>query len=89
MPDRADHVQLTACLNGIVERFNGTVRQESDDDYGENYLKAEATIAGLMRHYNEERLHAALGYISRVNQGGMHASIKMTRDHAASGSCGC
>ena len=50
--------------NGIVERFNGTVRQESDGDYGENYLKAEATIAALMRHYNEERLHAALGYMT-------------------------
>jgi transposase InsO family protein len=49
--------------NGIVERFNGTVRQDSDDNYGENYLKAEAIIAGLMRHYNEERLHAALGYM--------------------------
>ena len=50
--------------NGIVERFNGTVRQESDDNYGENYLKAEAIIAGLMHHYNEQRLHAALGYMS-------------------------
>jgi transposase InsO family protein len=49
--------------NGIVERFNGTVRQDSDDNYGENYLKAEGIIAGLMRHYNEERLHAALGYM--------------------------
>jgi transposase InsO family protein len=50
--------------NGIVERFNGTVRQDSDDNYGENYLKAEGIIAGLMRHYNEERLHAALGYMT-------------------------
>jgi putative transposase len=50
--------------NGIVERFNGTVRQESDDDYGANYLKAEATINELMRHYNEERLHSALGYMT-------------------------
>jgi transposase InsO family protein len=50
--------------NGIVERFNGTVRRESDDDYGANYLKAEATINELMRHYNEERLHAALGYMT-------------------------
>lgn len=50
--------------NGIVERFNGTMRQDSDDNYGENYLKAEGIIAGLMRHYNEERLHAALGYMT-------------------------
>jgi transposase InsO family protein len=50
--------------NGIVERFNGTVRQDSDDNYGDNYLKAEGIIAGLMHHYNEERLHAALGYMT-------------------------
>ena len=29
--------------NGIVERFNGTVRDESDNDYGSNYLQAEAS----------------------------------------------
>ena len=50
--------------NGIVERFNGTVRAETDNDYGDNYLQAEATIAALMRHYNEERLHATLGYMT-------------------------
>ncbi|MEP7247799.1 MAG: integrase core domain-containing protein, partial [Gammaproteobacteria bacterium] len=33
--------------NGIVERFNGTVRQDSDDEYGDNYLQAEATIGKL------------------------------------------
>jgi putative transposase len=49
--------------NGIVERFNGTVRDETSDDYGNNYLEAQATIAGLMRHYNQGRLHAALGYM--------------------------
>ncbi len=52
--------------NGIVERFNGTVRQDSDDDYGSNYLQAEAIISKLMHHYNEERLHAALGYMTPV-----------------------
>jgi putative transposase len=50
--------------NGIVERFNGTVRDESDNDYGNNYLQAEAIIAKLMHHYNEERLHATLGYMT-------------------------
>lgn len=29
--------------NGIVERFNGTVRDESDNDYGNNYPQAEAS----------------------------------------------
>ena len=46
--------------NGIVERFNGTVRRESDDNYGANYLKAEAAInsscatttrSGYMAHW--------------------------------------
>jgi transposase InsO family protein len=50
--------------NGIVERFNGTVRDETDNDYGDNYLQAEATIAKLMKHYNDERLHATLGYMT-------------------------
>ncbi|MHB8453698.1 MAG: integrase core domain-containing protein [Acidiferrobacterales bacterium] len=50
--------------NGIVERFNGTVRVESDDDYSQNYLLAEAIIARLIHHYNEERLHATLGYMT-------------------------
>jgi transposase InsO family protein len=50
--------------NGIVERFNGTVRAESDDVYGANYLHAEAIIGKLMSHYNDERLHAALGYMT-------------------------
>jgi len=50
--------------NGIVERFNGTVRDETDNDYGKNYLQAEAIIARLMTHYNEQRLHATLGYMT-------------------------
>ena len=49
--------------NGIVKRFNGSVRAESDDD-GSNYLQAEAIISQLMHHYNEERLHATLGYMT-------------------------
>jgi transposase InsO family protein len=50
--------------NGIVERFNGTVREESDNDYGGNYLQAESIIGQLIQHYNEERLHATLGYMA-------------------------
>lgn len=33
------------------------------DDYGESYLQAEAIIARLVDEYNEQRLHAALGYM--------------------------
>lgn len=50
--------------NGIVERFNGTVRDESNDNYGDNYLQAATIIAKLMEHYNNERLHATLGYMT-------------------------
>ena len=63
-PDRHQDQPRHPESNGIVERFNGTVRAESDDDYGNNYLQAEAIIAKLMHHYNEERLHAALGYMT-------------------------
>jgi transposase InsO family protein len=48
---------------GALQR-HGTVRAESDDDYGNNYLQAEAIISRLMHHYNEERLHATLGYMT-------------------------
>jgi transposase InsO family protein len=49
--------------NGIVERFNGTVRDETSDRYGDNYLQACASIDAMITHYNDVRLHAALGYI--------------------------
>jgi putative transposase len=49
--------------NGIVERFNGTVRDETDDRYGDDYLKAVTNIDAMVLEYNDVRLHAALGYI--------------------------
>jgi putative transposase len=50
--------------NGVVERFNGTVRAETDNDYGDNYLEAEAIMTTLMHQYNQVRYHAALGYMT-------------------------
>ncbi len=49
--------------NGIVERFNGTVRQDSEDYYGDDFLAAERSVARLIEKYNNHRLHAALGYL--------------------------
>ena len=48
--------------NGIVERWNGTVRHESEDYYGDNYLAAQRKVQQLVDEYNNVRLHAALGY---------------------------
>ena len=50
--------------NSIVERFNSTVHDESNNDYGDNSVQPEVIIAQLMQHYNEERLHATLGYMT-------------------------
>lgn len=50
--------------NGLVERSNRTIREaweaagEADD-----FHAAEAVLAKLVRWYNEERLHRALGYL--------------------------
>ena len=49
--------------NGIVERFNATVRRESEDYYGEHYLAAQRSVSRLIDEYNNIRLHAALGYL--------------------------
>ncbi len=59
-----DFELLRAESNGIVERFDGTVRDETDNNCGNNHLQAEAIIAKLMQLYNEERLHATLGYMT-------------------------
>lgn len=67
--------------NGIVERFNGTVRDESGDDYGGNYLQAEAIIDKLVHHYNHERLHATLGYMTPATW--HHGQPDQVRDERA------
>ena len=45
--------------NGIVEHWNGTVRHESEDYYGDNYLAAQRKVQQLVDEYNNVRLHAA------------------------------
>ena len=45
-----------------MTQLGWTVRQDSDDYYGDNYLSAERSVARLIDEYNNVRLHAALGY---------------------------
>jgi hypothetical protein len=60
-------VKQTKAISGwIAERFDGTVRQESCDECGGDYPEAQATIASLVRHCDDERLNAALGYVTPV-----------------------
>lgn len=49
--------------NGTVERFHRSTREALGDEALRNLGQAREVIAGWVRHYNEERLHAALGYL--------------------------
>ncbi len=67
----------------IVERFNGTVRDETNDRYGDNYLQATAVIDAMVTQYNDVRLHAALGYIepreARFGDLGLRRQVRAER----------
>lgn len=49
--------------NGLVERFNRSTREEIAEDDLQNLAQAREIIARWVKHYNEERLHAGLGYL--------------------------
>ena len=53
--------------NGIVERSNRTIREQLDGEALEDYLHAQRVMARILRRYNEERLHSALGYLRPVD----------------------
>lgn len=46
--------------NGLVERSNRTIREAWE---AADFHEAEQVLAKLVRWYNEERLHRALGYL--------------------------
>ena len=50
--------------NGLVERFHRTTREALGDEALRNLSQARAVIARWITHYNEERLHAGLGYLT-------------------------
>ncbi len=49
--------------NGLIERANRTLREALDGEELTDLLTAERVLARLVRRYNEERLHSALGYL--------------------------
>jgi len=52
--------------NGVIERSFRTLREALEGEALTNLLEAERILARLVRWYNEERLHSALGYLPPV-----------------------
>ena len=53
--------------NGIIERSNRTLREALDGQELTDLLQARDVIAGIVRWYNEQRLHSALGYLRPID----------------------
>jgi putative transposase len=50
--------------NGLIERLHRTLREELEGEALTNLLAAEKVLGRIVRRYNEERLHSALGYLT-------------------------
>jgi putative transposase len=50
--------------NGLIERMHRTLREELEGEELTNLLAAEKVFGRIVRRYNEERLHSALGYLA-------------------------
>ena len=53
--------------NGVIERSNRTIRGHLEGEELENLLQAREVFGRIIRRYNEERLHSALGYLRPVD----------------------
>ena len=49
--------------NGLIERANRTLRESLEGEELSDLVTAERVMTRLVRRYNEERLHSALGYL--------------------------
>ena len=49
--------------NGLIERAYRTVREALEGEELTNLLQAQQVLARIVRWYNEERLHSALGFL--------------------------
>ena len=50
--------------NGLIERANRTMREGLEGEELTDHVTAIRVMARLVRRYNEERLHSALGYLT-------------------------
>jgi putative transposase len=53
--------------NGVIERSNRTIREGLEGEELTNLLQAEGVMKRIIKRYNEERLHSALGYLRPVD----------------------
>ncbi len=53
--------------NGIIERFHRTFGEAFENHDPEDLQEAKRIIAGIIEHYNNERLHASLGYLRPID----------------------
>jgi len=50
--------------NGLIERAHRTLREALEGEALTNLLEAKKVLGRVVRRYNEERLHSALGYLT-------------------------
>lgn len=53
--------------NGVIERSNRTLREALDGEDMPDLLQAQDVMARIIRWYNTERLHSALGYLRPID----------------------
>lgn len=53
--------------NGLMERANRTLREALEGEELTDLFQAREVIGRIVRRYNEERLHSALGYLRPVD----------------------